>query len=94
MKKILLFLICALAVITASAELTFSVGQMSYSVVSDGEVQCNGFTSAALAQNPTTANIPGRVAYNGTEYKVKRVGDIAFKYCSSLKYVYVDWGIT
>ena len=94
MKKILLFLICVLAVITASAELTFSVGQMSYSVVSDGEVQCNGFTSAALAQNPTTANIPGRVAYNGTEYKVKRVGDIAFKYCSSLKYVYVDWGIT
>ena len=93
MKKILLFLVSALVALAASAELTFSVGQLNYSVISSGEVQCDGFTSAALAQNPTTANIPGRVTYNGTEYKVNRIGAIAFKYCTSLKYVYVDWGI-
>ncbi|MBO7609412.1 MAG: leucine-rich repeat protein [Muribaculaceae bacterium] len=93
MKKVVFFLMSALMAIAANAELTFSVGQLNYSAIGNGEVECTGFTSAALAQNPTTANIPGRVTYSGTEYRVYRIAAIAFKYCSSLKYVYVDWGI-
>lgn len=93
MKKFFLFLICAFAMMSSKAETTFTVGSLNYSFLSNGEVQCDGFSTTALAQNAVSVHIPGRVAYNGTEYKVYSVGPIAFKYCSSLKNVYVDWGI-
>ena len=60
MKKILLFLMSALMAIAASAE--FNVGQLTYNVLASGEVECTGFTSAALAQNPDSGVL--QVLYN------------------------------
>ncbi len=92
MKKTLLLLVGALVALTASAD--YNVGQLKYNLLSGGEVECTGFTSTALAQNPTTANIPGRVTIQGTEYRVNSIASGAFKNCTSLRSVYVDWGIT
>lgn len=92
MKKFFTFILTALMAMGTNA-LDFSVGQLNYRTLSNGEVECDGFTDAALAQNPTSVTIPGRVAYSGTEYKVYSIAAIAFKFCTSLKYVTVDWGI-
>ena len=91
MKKLILTLALALVAMVASAE--FSVGQLKYEVLASGEVECKGFTSTALAQNPTSVFIPGSVKSQGTEYKVYSIAANAFKNCTSLKYMYADWGI-
>lgn len=91
MKKLILSFIAALMAFAASAE--FSVGQLRYEVLQSGEVECTGFTSTALAQNPTTVTIPGRVTSSGTVYKVYNIASSAFQNSTSLQSVYVDWGI-
>ncbi|MBR1804005.1 MAG: leucine-rich repeat protein [Muribaculaceae bacterium] len=92
MKRFYFFsFLSALIALAASAE--FSVGSLNYNLLSNGEVECTGFTSAALAQNPTTVTIPGRVKTQGVEYKVYNIAANAFKNRTSLKSVYVDWGI-
>ena len=91
MKKILLFLVSLLMAMSASA--SFNVGSLVFNQLASGEVEVVGFTSTALAQNPTSVYIPGRVTMLGTEYKVYSIAANAFKSCTSLRYVYVDWGI-
>ncbi|MBO4871732.1 MAG: leucine-rich repeat protein [Muribaculaceae bacterium] len=91
MKKILLLLVLALTAMMANAE--FNVGSYRYNVLQSGEVECTGFSSTALTQNPTSAYIPGRVTLSGTEYKVYSIAANAFKNNTTLRYVQVDWGV-
>ena len=88
-RPILLFLVALLAA-TASAA-TFTVGQFKYHSLTGSDVECDGLT--ANASSLTSITIPGRVAYNGTEYLVKSVAGSAFDGNTILKSVRIDWGI-
>lgn len=85
-------MVIALWTLAAAAD-TFSVGQLSFETENSSEVTCKGFTATALAQNPTTVTIPGRVRYNGTEYRVRTVASAAFRDNTKLTRVFIDWGV-
>ncbi len=92
MKKLLLLLCCFALAITGARALTFTVGNYNYQTLAEeGEVMVTGLSSAG--SNLSTLNIPGRVTYNGTEYRVQQIGPQAFMNKTNLVNVYVGYGI-
>ena len=90
-RKTLLILFIALTAIPIGAT-EFVVNRLNYRTMSNGEVECTGF---ANGQGSGVYNIliPGRVTYNGTEYRVNRIASNAFKNNTTLKDIQLDWGI-
>ncbi len=94
MKKILLTLSFALVTMAASA--AFKVGDLYY----QPDYQADDGT-CWVCESPyyggydglTDITIPGRVTYNGTEYRVTAVGNDAFKDVTTLQRVRLGWGV-
>ena len=64
------------------------MGNLSYTVTSGTEVSVTGYTAGI-----TSANIPGKVTYNGTEYTVKSIGEEVFIHNTTLKTVTIGEGV-
>ena len=82
-KALLILLFCLAGVAQAMAQ-SFTVGDLNYSVNTDGTtVTVTGHVDGTAATGPLV--IPESVTYEGTAYAVTVIGEDAFRYC---------WGLT
>lgn len=81
MKKIALYLIFAFSTIVATAQTRFDVDGLTYEILSESdrtvEVHDGSNASGELS-------IPETVSYNGVNYTVASIGEMAFSYCGGL----------
>ena len=93
MKKHLFTLMCIMTGFIMAHAATFEVGNFIYTTQSNGTVTCLGWNNTAGAQHLTSLTIPGRVTYNGTEYRVSSVASSAFINDIYIVSVRLGWGI-
>ena len=91
MKNIFSFFIMVLLPMTALAD-AVEIGGIWYNLVKEAE-------EAEVTQSPDykysdQVDIPASVAYNGTTYTVKSIGENAFYYCSGLTSVTIPNSVT
>jgi len=91
MKKQLLLLLMILLPMVASAD-AVEIDGIWYNLVSK-------MKSAEVAKNPSgkysgAIVIPEKITYDGTEYRVTSIGDIAFLYCTGLTSVTIGNSVT
>ena len=94
MKKILLTLMFALVSMYASAY--FKVGDIYYQPdeqADDGTCWVRDSPYYGGYDGLTDITIPGRVTYNGREYRVTSIGSEAFKNVTTLQSVRLGWGV-
>lgn len=94
MKKILLTLSFALVTMYASAY--FKVGDLYYQPdeqADDGTCWVRDSPYYGGYDGLTDITIPGRVTYNGKEYRVTSIGNEAFKDVTTLQRVRLGWGV-
>ena len=94
MKKILLTL--AFALITMHASAYFKVGNLYYQPdeqANDGTCWVRDSPYYGGYDGLTDITIPGRVTYNGREYRVTSISNDAFKNVTTLTRVRVGWGV-
>ena len=94
MKKILLTLTLALVAMHASAY--FKVGNIYYQPdeqADDGTCWVCESPYYGGYDGLTDITIPGRVTYNGKEYRVTSIGNDAFKNVTTLQRVRLGWGV-
>ena len=94
MKKILLTLSFALVAMYASAY--FKVGNIYYQPdeqADDGTCWVCESPYYGGYDGLTDITIPGRVTYNGKEYRVTSIGNNAFKNVTTLQRVRLGWGV-
>ena len=94
MKKILLTLSFALVAMYASA--AFKVGNLYYQPdyqADDGTCWVCEHPNYGGYDGLTDITIPGRVTYNGKEYRVTSIGNDAFKNVTTLQRVRLGWGV-
>ena len=94
MKKILLTLSFALVAMYASAY--FKVGNIYYQPdeqADDGTCWVRDSPYYGGYDGLTDITIPGRVTYNGREYRVTSIGSEAFKNVTTLQRVRLGWGV-
>ena len=94
MKKILLTLSFVLVTMYASA--AFKVGNLYYQPdyqADDGTCWVCEHPNHGGYDGLTDITIPGRVTYNGTEYRVTAIGNDAFKNVTTLQQVRLGWGV-
>lgn len=81
MKKIALYLIFAVSAIVATAQTRFDVDGLTYEILSESdrtvEVHDGSNASGELS-------IPETVSYNGVNYTVTSISEMAFSYCEGL----------
>lgn len=96
MKKILqqtlVVLLMAVTAFAVSAQ-EFSIGDLTYKVIDTSSkfVEVSNVTSSGKTSSSIT--IPGRVTYNGTNYRVYRVAGLAFQNCTSLTTLTIRMGM-
>ena len=95
MKKLLLFLIVTLTVVTAKAQY-LSIGNLKYYITDDYAytLECVGLSSAGQSANPTEIDIPGKIEYGGSTYTVTNVGSSAFSGNTTISVLKVCYGVT
>ena len=95
MKKLLLFLIVTLTVVTAKAQY-LSIGNLKYYITDDYAytLECVGLSSAGQSVNPTEIDIPGKIEYGGSTYTVTNVGSSAFSGNTTISVLKVCYGVT
>ena len=91
MKKQLLLLLMILLPMVASAD-AVEIDGIWYNLVSK-------MKSAEVAKNPSgkysgAIVIPEKITYDGTEYRVTSIGNIAFRYCTGLTSVTIGNSVT
>lgn len=94
MKKILLTLTFALVAMYASAY--FKVGDIYYQPdeqADDGTCWVRDSPYYGGYDGLTDITIPGRVTYNGTEYRVTSISNNAFQNVTTLQRVRLGWGV-
>ena len=94
MKKILLTL--AMALVTVYASAYFKVGDIYYQPdeqADDGTCWVRDSPYYGGYDGLTDITIPGRVTYNGREYRVTSIGSEAFKNVTTLQRVRLGWGV-
>lgn len=94
MKKILLTF--ALALVTMHASAYFKVGDLYYQPdeqANDGTCWVRDSPYYNGYDGLTDITIPGRVTYNGREYRVTSISNEAFKNVTTLTKVRVGWGV-
>ena len=95
MKKLLLFLIVTLTLVTAKAQY-LSIGNLKYYITDDYAytLECVGLSSAGQSANPTEIDIPGKIEYGGSTYTVTNVGSSAFSGNTTISVLKVCYGVT
>ena len=97
MKKISTLCLVLLSVL-ASWAYDFNSGDLYYNITSDVAPYTVEVTYEESGSDNysslTTATIPEAVTYNGTIYSVTRIGDNAFRECSSLTSVTIPNSVT
>ncbi len=89
MKKILIILLLFFASITTWAY-DFQSGELYYNITSDTipyTVEVTHRFASSGGYYSTTVSIPSNVNYDGKTYSVTSIGDSAFYWCTSLKYI-------
>jgi hypothetical protein len=91
MKKQLLLFLLALLPLVASADKVL-IGDIYYNLNKETK-------QAEVARGPGghysgSITIPSSVTYGGIQYKVTRIGDVAFVYCTELTSVVIPYGVT
>ncbi|MBR1726077.1 MAG: leucine-rich repeat protein [Muribaculaceae bacterium] len=96
MKKILqqtfVVLLMAVTAFAVSAQ-EFSIGDLTYKVLDTSSkfVEVSNVTSSGKTKS--TIEIPGRVSYSGTDYRVYRVAGLAFQNLTSLTTLKIRLGV-
>ena len=95
MKKLFLFFIITLTVVTAKAQY-LSIGNLKYYITDDYgyTVECVGLSSAGESANPTEIDLPGKINYGGSTYTVTDVRDYAFSGNTRITVLKVCHGVT
>lgn len=95
MKKLFLFFIITLTVVTAKAQY-LSIGNLKYYITDDYgyTVECVGLSSAGESANPTEIDLPGKINYGGSTYTVTDVKDYAFSGNTRITVLKVCHGVT
>ena len=70
-------------------ESRFTIGDLTYEIISETEVSVQDCTESA-----TSVVIPGTITYQGTTYDVTSIGNSAFRNCSSLTSVTILNNVT
>ena len=94
MKAVLIGLLFGVAGMMKSFAQTFTVGNLNYSINSDGNsVTVTGHVNGTSATGSLT--IPSSVTYESTTYSVTAIGDNAFMNCWDLNgYLYIPYTVT
>ena len=95
MRKLFLFFIITLTVVTAKAQY-LSIGNLKYYITDDYgyTVECVGLSSAGESANPTEIDLPGKINYGGSTYTVTDVRDYAFSGNTRITVLKVYHGVT
>ena len=95
MKKLNKLLLAVVMMVTAFGAWgqEFSIGDLTYKVIDTSSkfVEVSNVTSSGKTSSSIT--IPGRVTYNGTNYRVYRVAGLAFQNCTSLTTLTIRMGM-
>ena len=94
--KLLVVVVMIMTAMAAWAATTFEAGALKYEVYDETKrlVTCTGLSAAGQAQTTVSLNIPGTVTYNGTTYRVFRIGEGAFANTANTSdRVYLGWGV-
>ena len=95
MKKLNKLLLAVVMMVTAFGAWgqEFSIGDLTYKVIetTDKLVEVSNVTSSGKTKS--TIEIPGRVTYNGTDYRVYRVAGLAFQNLTSLTTLKIRLGV-
>lgn len=91
MKKIALYLIFAFSTIVATAQTRFDVDGLTYEILSESDrtVEVHDGSNAN-----EILSIPETVSYNGVNYTVASIGEMAFSNCRSLTAVTIPNSVT
>ena len=94
MKSLYRLLLSVFMVLTAMTASAFEVGNLAYEIYDETNrlVTCTGLSAAG--QQATVSSIPGTVDYNGTRYRVYRIGSSAFANKTNLNTTFwISWGV-
>ena len=95
MKKLNKLLLAVVMMVTAFGAWgqEFSIGDLTYKVIETSSklVEVSNVTSSGKTKS--TIEIPGRVSYNGTDYRVYRVAGLAFQNLTSLTTLKIRLGV-
>ena len=95
MKKLNKLLLAVVMMVTAFGAWgqEFSIGDLTYKVIDTSSkfVEVSNVTSSGKTKS--TIEIPGRVSYNGTDYRVYRVAGLAFQNLTSLTTLKIRLGV-
>ncbi|MEE0948207.1 MAG: leucine-rich repeat domain-containing protein [Bacteroidales bacterium] len=91
MKRIIFAICTILCANVLFAQTEFIVGNLRYEVNSSNPTEVS---VGAADGTITTAIIPAIVTYQGTDYSVTSIGELAFYYCSSLTSVTIPNSVT
>ena len=96
LNKLLFAAVMMLAALTVSAATTFEVGNYKYEIYDETNrlITCTGLSTEGLAQTTQYIKIPGAVTYNGTRYRVYKIGPNAFANNTSTGVTAkIEWGV-
>lgn len=88
MKKILFFLSAVLSFTILFAQTEFTIGVLTYRLLSENKVSVIACDTSA-----TVVNVPANVSYEGVDYDVITIGDNAFQYRVNITSVHLPNGI-
>ncbi len=91
MNKRTLFLLGMIMISFGRACASFYVGNISYSITTNGDVRVAGYKSGKPLGN---MNIPSTVRYNGRTYSVTSIGSQAFYGCKTIESVSIPASVT